>query len=71
MSYTETEKRYMSIIQSNIGYFNDHHKDKLSVNYYVDNENKADVIFNGKTVLCFIPIEGAFYAIAGIINSRR
>ena len=71
MSYTETEKRYMSIIQSNISYFNTNHKDKLVVNYYVDNGNKADVEFNGKTVLCCIPIEGAFYAVAGIINSRR
>lgn len=68
MNFTEREKAFIKNTESNISYFNASHKGKLEVEYYVDNGNVARIKKNGKIVLDLIPIEAAFYAIAGIIR---
>lgn len=65
---TDQEKRFMDVTESNIAYFNDSHKEKLAVEYYVDNGNVARITKNGNTVLDLLSVEAAFYAVAAIIR---
>ena len=65
---TDQEKRFMEVTENNISYFNDNHKEKLTVEYYVDNGNVARITKNGNTVMDLLSIESAFYAVAAIIR---
>lgn len=68
MNFTEQEKIFIAVTESNLEYFNSKHKEKLAVKYYVDNGNVVRITKNGNTVMDLLTVEAAYYAVAAIVR---
>lgn len=69
MYLSEVEKTAKNIIESNIKHFNQgKRKNKLSVNYYISDGNKVDILKDNKMILCGVTFQVASMAIAAINN---
>ena len=71
MNYTETEKRYIAIMENNAKHFNDGRRKKLMINYYVAGGNKVLVIYAGVTVAADLTIQEAHCFVWGFITGRE
>ena len=72
MNFNERELITKRITEDNITFFNmNRRKGKLSVKYYVDDGNKADVYKDDIKILACVPMETASGAVVAIINYMR
>lgn len=72
MNFTVRELVAKTITEDNITYFNHNRRNgKLSVKYYVDDGNKADVYKDDIKILACVPVETASGAVVAIINYER
>lgn len=70
MSFTESEKRYISIIESNLQHFNTGRRKKLLIQYYISGGNRALVLWGGAPVAAELTIQEAHYFVWGFIKGR-
>lgn len=71
MNYTEAEKRYISIIESNLKHFNTGRRKRLDVHYYVSDGNKALVLWGGVTVAADLTITETHCFVWGFTSGRE
>lgn len=71
MNYTEAEKRYISIIESNLKHFNTGRRKRLDVHYYVSDGNRALILLAGSTVAANLTIQEAHCFVWGFIRGRE
>ena len=71
MNYNETEKRYISIIESNLKHFNTGRRKRLDVHFYIAGGNRALVLFGGSTVAADLTIQETYYFVFGFIQGRK
>lgn len=71
MYFDENEKRYISIIESNLKHFNTGRRKRLDVHYYVAGGNRALVLFGGSTVAADLTIQETYYFVFGFIQGRE
>lgn len=71
MNYTEAEKRYISIIESNLKHFNTGRRKRLIVQYYVAGGNRAVIIWAGSTIAADLTIQEAHCFIWGFTSGRK
>ena len=70
MNFNENEKRYISIIESNLQFFNTGRRKKLLVQYYVSGGNKALILWGGVTIAADLTIQEAHCFIWGFTRGR-
>ena len=71
MNFSETEKSYISIIESNLQFFNTGRRKKLTIDYYIDSGNRARVRWGRVTVAEHLTIEQAHYFLWGFTSGRE
>lgn len=71
MNFNENEKRYISIIESNLKHFNQGRRKRLDVHYYIAGGNRALVLFAGSAVAADLTIQEAHYFVFGFIQGRE
>lgn len=70
MTFTEKEKRLLSIIDSNLDFFNTGRRIKLTIKLYVSDGNRIDVLWNKSTVAASLTIDQAYCFIWGFTSRR-
>lgn len=71
MSYTQEEKRYMSLIESNLQFFNCNRRKRLIVEYYVADGNRARVLWGHTTIADGLTIHEAHIFCWGFTRGRE
>lgn len=71
MNYTETEKRYISIIESNLKHFNTGRRKRLTIEYYISDGNRARVLWGDVCIAEYLSIENAHCFIWGFTSGRE
>lgn len=71
MNFDKHEKRYISLIESNLQFFNTGRRKRLTVYYYVDDGNRARVLWGGVTVAEHLTIQEAHAFIWGFTSGRE
>lgn len=71
MSYTQQEKHYMSLIESNLQFFNCARRKKLTVKYYVADGNRAKILWGTVTIAEDLTIHEAHIFCWGFTRGRE
>lgn len=71
MNFSDSEKRYISIIESNLQFFNTGRRKKLTIEYYIDSGNRARVLWGHVTVAEHLTIEQSHHFIWGFTSGRE
>lgn len=71
MNFNETEKRLVSIIESNLKHFNAGRRKRLAIEYYISGGNRARVLWGNVCVAEYLTIENAHCFIWGFSSGRE
>lgn len=71
MTFDKQEKHYMSLIESNLDFFNTARRKKLTVKYYVSNGNRVRVMWGHVTVAEELTIQEAHAFVWGFTSGRE
>ena len=71
MTFDKQEKHYMSLIESNLEFFNAARRKKLTVKYYVSNGNRVRVMWGHVTVAGELTIQEANAFVWGFTSGRE
>ena len=71
MNFDQLERKYISLIESNLNHFNTARRKRLSVQYYVDLGNRARVLWGHVTVADFLTIQECHAFVWGFSSGRE